>query len=67
MADYLTVDETAQELGYHPASVRRMLRAGRLCADKKAGIWLVYTASVREYKLLVAGRSKHDPWAIGAR
>jgi excisionase family DNA binding protein len=61
LADYLTVKETAEALNYHPEHVREMLREGRLRADKKSGIWLVYRDAVEGYREAVKGKSKHDP------
>ena len=42
MPDYLTVEETAEALGYHPEYVREMARQGKLRADKKSRVWLIY-------------------------
>jgi excisionase family DNA binding protein len=61
MPDYLTVEETAEVLGYSIEYVRRMLRNGKLSADKKAGIWLVYRDAVEAYKEGIAGKAKNDP------
>jgi excisionase family DNA binding protein len=61
MPDYLTVEETAEALGYSPEYVRRMLRNGKLSADKKAGIWLIYREAVEEYRKAVKGLAKNDP------
>jgi excisionase family DNA binding protein len=61
MPDYLTAEEVADILGYSVQYVRRMLRNGKLRADKKARVWLVYRSSVEEYKQTVEGLSKHDP------
>lgn len=61
LADYLTVEETADALGYHPAYIREMVRGGRLRADKKAGVWLVYREAVEQYRRAIEGKSKHDP------
>jgi excisionase family DNA binding protein len=61
LPDYLTAEEVADVLGYNAEYVRRMLRGGKLQADKKAGVWLVYREAVEEYKKAVQGKSKHDP------
>lgn len=61
LADYLTVEETAQALGYHPEYVRRMVRKCKLRADRKSGVWLIYREAVEEYRAAVAGKSKNDP------
>lgn len=61
MPDYLTVEETAEVLGYNPFYVRRMLRNGKLRADKKGGMWLIYREAVEEYSNAIKGKSKHDP------
>ena len=61
MPDYLTAEEVAGILGYHVKYVRRMAKDGKLQADKKAGIWLIYRDAVEAYRASVAGKSKHDP------
>ena len=61
LPDYLTVEETAKVLSYSPHYVRRMLRNGKLRADKKAGVWLVYREALEEYQKATEGKSKHDP------
>ena len=60
LPDYLTVEETAEVLDYHPNSVRKMVRAGRLRADKKGTMWLVYREAVEDYRKAIQGKSKHD-------
>ena len=61
LPDYLTVEETAEVLGYSDHYVRRMLRNGKLHADKKGGMWLVYREAVERYKKATEGKAKHDP------
>lgn len=61
LPDYLTTEEAAKALGSSPDYVRRMLRNGKLRADKKGGIWLIYRDAVESYKAAVKGKSKHDP------
>ncbi|MCP4542700.1 MAG: helix-turn-helix domain-containing protein [Chloroflexi bacterium] len=61
LPDYLTVEETAEVLGYHPNSVRKMVRAGKLRAEKKGTMWLIYREALEEYQKAIEGKSKHDP------
>ena len=61
MPDYLTVEETADILGYHIESVRRMARRGKLQADKKAGVWLVHREALEKYQEAIEGKAKNDP------
>ena len=61
LPDYLTVEETADVLGYHTAYIRKMARNGKLRADKKGGMWLVYREAVKDYRKAIRGKSKHDP------
>jgi excisionase family DNA binding protein len=61
LPDYLTVEETADILGYHPESVRKMVRAGKLRADKKGTMWLIYREALEEYQGAIKGKAKHDP------
>jgi excisionase family DNA binding protein len=67
MPDYLTVEEVAEILGYHSESVRRIIREGKLGADKKSRVWLIPREALKEYQKTLAGKSKHDPWRPGAR
>ncbi len=39
--DYMTVSDAAERLGIHPESVRRLIRQGRLPAQKFASSWLI--------------------------
>jgi hypothetical protein len=61
MPDYLTASEVADELDYHVESVRRIIRTGKLQADKKAGVWLVPREALQDYRQRIEGKSKHDP------
>jgi excisionase family DNA binding protein len=67
MPDYLTAEEVAETLGFHVNSVRRLIRSGKLRADKKVGVWLIPREALKEYQETLEGRSKHDPWRPGAR
>ncbi len=58
MPDYLTVEEAAEMLDYHPESVRQLIRDGKLRADKKGTMWLVYREAVEEFKKAVEGKAK---------
>jgi excisionase family DNA binding protein len=59
--EYITTEQAASALGYHTESVRRLIRTGKLPAEKVAGVWLVHRDALRRYKADVAGLSKHDP------
>jgi excisionase family DNA binding protein len=61
LADYLTVQETAQRLGYHIESVRRMLRDGELKGKKVGQMWFVLKGSVEVYLTKTDGLGKYDP------
>jgi len=60
---WLTTEEAAEILDYHPETIREMLRAGRLKGKKYGHVWLVEPNSVDEYKQLVRdqGYEKNDP------
>jgi excisionase family DNA binding protein len=61
LADYMTVQETAEKLGFHVDHVRRMRRQGVLEAFKIGSTWLISKASVDQYLASTAGTGKHDP------
>lgn len=49
--DKLTVKQAAQELGYHPNHVRRMLRSGAIKGRKVANfIWLIDRTEIERVK-----------------
>ena len=58
LPDYLTVEETASVLNYHADSVRRLIRQGRLKADKKGTMWLIYREAVEEFQNSIKGKAK---------
>jgi excisionase family DNA binding protein len=41
LEDFVTVWDAAERLGIHPESVRRLIRQGRLPAQKFANSWLI--------------------------
>lgn len=59
----LTVKEAAKELGYHPDHVRRLLRAGKLRADRFGRAWLISRQEVERVKALQGpgGRLPEEP------
>jgi len=61
LPDYLTTEEVAEVLGYHVKSIHRIIKGGRLRADKKSGIWLIPREALEEYQKVTEGKSKHDP------
>lgn len=61
MPDVVTVEEAADALGYHPESVRQLIRRGRLNARKAGTMWLIPAEALRAYQQAIQGKSKHDP------
>ena len=61
MPDYITTEEAAEILGYHLVHIRKMVREGKLRADKKAGIWWVHRDGVEKYRKSIEGKAKNDP------
>jgi excisionase family DNA binding protein len=50
MADeWLTVTVAAKLIGYHPDHIRRLIRAGKVKADKFATVWRVDRRSLLAY------------------
>jgi excisionase family DNA binding protein len=59
--DYLTVAETADKLGFHPVSIRRMIKDGRLKAIKVGYATMVSKESIEAYQKETAGMERNDP------
>ena len=64
LPDYLTTEEAAAELNYHPEHIRWMIRRGKLQADKKVGVWLISRDALEAYRAAVAGKAKNDPTRV---
>jgi excisionase family DNA binding protein len=47
--NWLTVQEAAQESGYDPEHIRRLIRDGEIKARKLSIIWLIERKSLSEY------------------
>ena len=58
---YLTTEEAAAELNYHPEHIRWMIRRGMLHADEKVAVWLIPRDALDACTAWVAGMSRHDP------
>jgi excisionase family DNA binding protein len=60
---WLTTEEAAEILEYHPETIREMLRDGRLKGKKHGYLWLVNPDSVDDFKswIMKHGFEKHDP------
>ncbi len=60
---WMTTEEVAEELGYHPESIRTLMRTGRLVGRHYGRVWLVDPDSVAEFKrrMKAEGFAKHDP------
>ncbi len=48
MPDYITTEEAARLSGYHVNYIRKLVRAGKVKADKK-GVWLIYREDFERY------------------
>lgn len=48
--DWLTVNEAARLTGYHPETIRELIRQGRITARKIAIVWLVNRESLLSYQ-----------------
>ena len=49
LAEFMTVDQAAQKLKFHPETVRRLVRDGILDGKKWGREWLVVKSSVEKY------------------
>ena len=59
--DYMTIAEAAANLGLHPVTIRKMVKADRLKHIKVGYATMVSKESVEEYKRETSGMSKNDP------
>jgi hypothetical protein len=68
LRDSVAADVAAQRLGRSPHEVRRLVRAGQVCAHRRAGRWFVPIAEVRRLQRLrqPVGRpfSPGSAWAL---
>jgi len=62
--EYVSVDEAAEITGYAPAYIRRLLRQGKIQAEKKGTMWWVGLESLKAYKqeMDTLGSEKFSPW-----
>jgi hypothetical protein len=61
-AEYVIVRIAAEQTGYTPNYIRRLIRAG-LVPSRNIGVWLVHLPSLRQYKahMNAQGTKKYDP------
>lgn len=61
LPEWITVDEAAEQSGYHPEYVRRLARQGRIGAEKKGRDWWIDRDKFRAYLTIVTtlGDKKH--------
>lgn len=59
--DYMTVAEAAHTLNFHPVSVRRLIKSGKLKSIKVGYATMILRASVAMYKTETDSMSKNDP------
>jgi len=57
----MTAKAAANILGITEYSVYRLIKAGRLIAEKFSSVWMVDRASVDEYQARNQGKSANDP------
>lgn len=55
----LTVDELAVRLDRHPDYIRRLIREGKIKAEKKAGAWFITDKEAQRIEKIMSG-SKYD-------
>jgi excisionase family DNA binding protein len=63
IAEYMTVKQAADKLGFHVITVRQLVRDGKLEGTKLPGSreWLILRKSVEKYLKETDGMSKNDP------
>ncbi len=61
LAEYMTVKEAADQLGYTVQGIRRLVKISRLDAVAIGRMYLVSKKSVKNYIEKTQGLSKNDP------
>lgn len=66
MPEWITVEEASKLSGYHPDHLRRIIRQGRIAAEKKGLMWWVDRDSLNAYltRIQELGTKKHHPQGI---
>jgi hypothetical protein len=65
MSDWLTVDQAAELLDYHPNYLRRLLRRGIVIGRKRHnGHWAIGKREVRRVQNLQTENGRYTPWWI---
>lgn len=49
MADWVSVDEAAEQSGYSKEQIRRLIRGGVIKAKKQGSMWWIDRQSLQEY------------------
>ena len=62
--EYVSVEEASQITGYSEQYIRRLLRQGKIKAEKKGSMWWVEMESLEAYKREMdsLGPDKYSPW-----
>ena len=62
--EYVSVEEASQITGYSEQYIRRLLRQGKIKAEKKGAMWWVEMESLEAYKheMDSLGSDKYSPW-----
>ena len=58
----LTVTEAAEKLGIHPESVRRLIRQGRIKAEKHGNSYLISSSIVTDMERWYSGKTGKNAW-----
>ena len=66
MSKWLTTDEAAARLGYHPNHLRRLLRAGSVQGHRGRNYrWQISEREVKRVKSLQTERGRYCPDSVG--
>ena len=62
--EYVSVEEASQITGYSEQYIRRLLRQGKIKAEKKGTMWWINLESLTEYKkeMDALGNDKYFQW-----
>ncbi len=59
--EFMTTNEAAELLGFHPSSIHKMIKSGKLQGERFGRDWMVYRQSVEDYLKRFGELPKRSP------